>query len=137
MIIDAENSIIGRVATAVAKKALMGEEVHVVNCEKAIISGDAQKIAEKIRERRRLGQPNQGPYIQTQPFRYVRRVIRGMLPYSKPRGREAFSRVKCYESVPDMFKEEKLEKIKNTGHEKLPTTKYITIAKLCNDIRER
>ena len=137
MIIDAEKAIIGRVATTAAKQALLGEEVHIVNCEKAIIIGAPKKIAERGREKRRLGQPNQGPYIQTQPFRYVRRIVRGMLPYDKPRGKTAYEKVKCYESVPSQFKDKKLIKIKHAGGDTLPTRKHITIEKLCKEIKER
>ena len=41
MIINAENLILGRMTTYAAKKALQGEEVDIVNCEKAIITGIA------------------------------------------------------------------------------------------------
>ena len=137
IVIDAENSIIGRTATRAAKLALLGNEVHIVNCEKAVILGDAKKTAEKIRARRRLGQPTQGPFIQTQPFKYVRRIVRGMLPYSKPRGRAAYARVKCYESIPEALAQEKAIKVEEADKNTRAIIKYITIAQLCRDIRER
>jgi len=39
MIIDATNLIAGRLATFVAKKALLGEEIEIVNSEKAVLTG--------------------------------------------------------------------------------------------------
>ena len=37
--IDADNLILGRMATTAAKSALAGENVVIVNCEKAIVTG--------------------------------------------------------------------------------------------------
>jgi ribosomal protein L13 len=39
LIVDATQQIVGRLASKVAKASLMGHTIHVVNCEKAIISG--------------------------------------------------------------------------------------------------
>ena len=39
--IDAENSVRGRVASYAAKQALGGNEIIVLNSEKALISGDS------------------------------------------------------------------------------------------------
>ena len=44
MIIDASNLILGRLATFVAKQALLGEQVFIANCEKSVISGDKANI---------------------------------------------------------------------------------------------
>ena len=33
MIVDANNLVLGRLATVVAKKGLLGEKVDVINCE--------------------------------------------------------------------------------------------------------
>ena len=38
-IYNGESMILGRLAARVAKDALLGEEVKVVNCDKVIISG--------------------------------------------------------------------------------------------------
>ena len=38
-IYNGEGMLLGRLATRVAKDALLGEEVQVVNCEKIIVSG--------------------------------------------------------------------------------------------------
>ena len=43
-IIDGQETILGRLASNVAKMALQGEEVAVVNCEKVIITGTRKNI---------------------------------------------------------------------------------------------
>ena len=49
-IIDGKNAILGRMASYVAKEALKGEEVVVVNCEEVIITGNKKDIKEKSEE---------------------------------------------------------------------------------------
>ena len=51
MIIDASDMILGRLATYVAKKALLGEKVDIVNCEKAVITGNKKSVFEKYKKR--------------------------------------------------------------------------------------
>ncbi len=104
MIINAEGHILGRLCTFVAKKALLGEDVIVVNAEKAVISGNKDVIFRKELEKlkiRNLGNPRKGPFHQKRPDRFVRRSIRGMLPWKKSRGREAFKRIMVYIGIPE------------------------------------
>ena len=44
MIVDAKDLVVGRVASFCAKKALLGEEIIVINVDKAIISGNKKNI---------------------------------------------------------------------------------------------
>lgn len=131
MIIDATDSIIGRVATVVAKKALLGEEVAVVNCEKAIMVGNKQEILARYKNRRERGAPLVGPYIPRQVDRFFRRAIRGMLPYKLPRGRDAFKRVMCYRGVPKGLQDKKTETVKEASISRLTHTKYLTVKEIC------
>ena len=104
MIINAEGHVLGRLCSFVAKKALLGEEVLVVNAEKAIISGNKDMILREELEKltiKNLGNPRRGPFHQKRPDKFVRRSIRGMLPWKKPRGREAFKRVMVYIGLPE------------------------------------
>ncbi len=105
MMLDAENSVLGRLAAAAAKQALLGEEVTIINCEKAVITGDKKSVIEDRMELLEIGQPQQGPFVQRRPDMFVRRAIRGMLPRRQIRGREALSRVKCYIGVPSGISE--------------------------------
>lgn len=103
IIIDAKDLILGRLATFVVKQALMGETVHVVNAEKAVITGDKRKVLAKFKQRRNLGAPLVGPYFPRMPDRIMKRSIRGMLDYNSPRGKSAFNKIRCHIGVPSEF----------------------------------
>ncbi len=100
IVIDAKNLILGRLSTYAAKQALLGETVHVVNAEKAVITGDKKKVLAAYRRKRELGAPLIGPFHLRMPDRLVKRCIRGMLDYKAPRGKDAFARIKCHIGVP-------------------------------------
>ena len=128
MIVDANNQVLGRLATYVAKQALSGESVNVINCEKVLISGDRSKVFEKIRHSRNdRGEPFHGPFISRMPDRLVRRMIRGMLPFKQARGREAFKRIMCYMGVPKEFEGKDAVKPKGADASKLPNLKFVRI----------
>lgn len=129
--IDATDAIVGRLASYVAKQALLGNAVNIFNCENAVISGKPSAIHEKYRHRIfDTGQPNKGPFISRMPDRFVRRIIRGMVEHKQGRGKEAFDRIMCYLGVPVAFKDRKLVKVAKEVSE-LPNLKYQTIGELC------
>jgi len=98
---DAEGQVVGRLASRVAKEALKGKSVFIVNAEKAVITGSKEFVIKFFREKVERGDPYHGPFYPRIPDRMLRRIIRGMLPYKKPKGKEAFKRVKVYNSVPE------------------------------------
>ncbi len=110
-VIDASDTILGRLATQVAKKALKGEEVVIVNSEKAVISGKKNYIFNKYLERRNRGTPQKGPFYPSRPDMIVRRTIRNMLPHKTERGRKALKNVNVFISVPEEFKKTDIKKI--------------------------
>jgi large subunit ribosomal protein L13 len=129
--IDAEGCIVGRVASAAAKAALLGDKVAVLNCEKAVISGSREGILEDMKYHfSRTGRPTKGPFMQRVSDRFVRRIITRMLPRSKSRGREAVSRVLCYTGIPAQFKDKKLEKVAGSEQSKLPSQRFMTISQI-------
>ena len=132
MIIDATNLILGRLGTYVAKKALLGEKIEIVNCENSVVTGDRDKVFGHYNKSYKRGTPAKGPFVRKMPDRFVKRSIRGMLPYKKERGRIAFEGIKCHIGVPESFKNEKFDTIKNASLEKLPNLKYIKIKDICN-----
>ncbi|MBL7148006.1 MAG: 50S ribosomal protein L13 [Nanoarchaeota archaeon] len=134
MIINAENLIVGRLSTYAAKKALLGEKVDIVNCEKAVITGKKQEIIKHYKQKVDRGTPFKGPFIPRRPDMFVRRIIRGMLPYKKERGKKAFKNIMCYISIPDTFKNEKLETIKKADMGKLTNLKYIQVQDLVKQL---
>ena|SRR3989344_5222268 len=130
MIIDGTNLILGRLATYVAKKALEGESVIIVNCENIVVSGRKKQIIGLYNERLNRGDAYKGPFFPKMPDRIVRRTIRGMLPYTQERGAKAYKRVKVFMGVPDSYKNQKIETVTTADAKKLTTLKFITI----NDI---
>jgi len=116
MIIDATKTPLGRISSFAAKKALQGNDVIIINCEKAIITGSKKNYEKKIKEtRRKIGVTQQGPKISLVSEKIVKRTIRGMLPdHREGRGRVAFKRIKCYTGVPKEFEKIKPITIKNT-----------------------
>ncbi len=129
-IIDASDLIVGRMATKIAKLALQGETIAVINCEKAGYSGNPKIILEKISKKRDMGGPFHGPFYPRQPDRIVKRVIRGMLPYKTTRGRAALARVKCYLGIPIALQDKESETIQTAINDKLVHTKFTRIEKL-------
>ena len=98
-VIDARDCILGRVASQVAERALDGERIAVVNAERAVVTGRENDVVEKFRARREQGS-DRGPMYPKRPDRILKRSIRGMLPYKRPRGREAFENVRVYVGDP-------------------------------------
>jgi len=137
MIIDATNLILGRLASLAAKRALEGENIIIVNSEKAIISGKKDVVIKKYRERVKRGEPLKGPYFPTMPDRMLRRAIRGMLPFKRDRGRTAFKKVMCYISVPDEYKNQKLETFNEVSISRLKMPHSITLETLSKQLRNK
>jgi len=131
IIIDATNQIVGRLAAFAAKRALMGDTVSVINAEKAIVSGKPSVVLEEAKRHHRMGVPRKGPFFSKMPDRYVRRIIRGMLPHKFPRGREAYARTLCYIGTPVELQGQKAVLPKGASLEKLPSRNYVTIGKVC------
>jgi len=134
IVIDATDKIVGRFASYVAKQALLGKEVVVVNCEKAILSGAKKVVVKKWQERVDMGQPQQGPFVQRSPDKFIRRTIRGMLPYKQQKGKEAFVRVMCHIGVPENMKESQYTEITGADRNKLPNLKFVTVGELCKEL---
>ncbi|MEK6875391.1 MAG: 50S ribosomal protein L13 [Nanoarchaeota archaeon] len=126
-VIDGTNAILGRLASYVAKQALNGEEVTIVNCEKVIITGNRENIQREFQAtRERVGSGQKGPKISRVAEKVVKRTIRGMLPnYRRGRGKEALGRIRCYNGLPKEF--EGVKKIL-AGKEK--TGKFIEVKEM-------
>ncbi len=111
-LIDLKGAVVGRAATRIAKRLLNGEEITVVNADRAIITGSKKQIVERYRNKRNLGgMRGKGPYFPRMPDRLFRRIVRGMLPYKKSTGRDAFKRLKVYMGVPKEFEGKESERI--------------------------
>jgi large subunit ribosomal protein L13 len=133
--IDATGLIVGRLGSYAAKQAMLGHSINILNCEKAVMTGDKAQIAESYRYLiRETGQPQKGPFISRLPDRFVRRQIRGMLPHKKPRGEEAWKRILCHIGVPAEFKGKKLQTLDFAHSKHRTTSKITTIQDICKAI---
>ena len=130
MIIDGQDLIVGRTATIIAKKALMGENVGLVNCEKMVITGGKKEVIGKFQRKKSMGVPSKGPFQPRRPDMLVKKIIKGMLPHKKPRGRDALKKILCYIGVPDEFKDKKPVEIVGASMSKLPNLKFVSLLDL-------
>jgi large subunit ribosomal protein L13 len=132
-IIDAKGLILGRMASNVAKRLLQGERVIIINSEKAAISGRKHSIVKDAKKFLEVGHPKKGPYHPRRPDKIVSRTIRGMLPRRKPKGLQAYKRLRVYLGLPMEFANENAQTIIEASADKLKSP-YITIGELAREI---
>ena len=129
-IINADGLILGRLASNVSKRLLSGEDILIVNTEKAIISGSKLSTFEEYKSQVNRGSKEKGPYYPKRPDQILKRTIRGMLPYKRKYGRSAHSRLKVYVGVPYELQNESFETIKDARMSRLSTIKYMRLGDL-------
>jgi len=132
-IINADGLILGRMASIIAKRLLSGEKIIVVNAEKAVISGKKNTVVGEVRKFLEIGHPGKGPHHPRRPDEIVRRTIRGMLPRRKPKGQQAYKRLRVYIGVPEELKEKEFETIPEVNASKLRCP-YIRVSDLAREI---
>lgn len=133
---DATDQILGRLSSVIAKDLLNGEKVMVVNCEKAVMSGNPRFTVSTYLERISRGDIKHGPFFPKTPDRIFRRAVRGMLPRKKAKGRVAFKNLKAFIGIPEEFKNKSFDKIKAKDASMLKT-KYITLGEISAAIGAR
>ena len=132
VVVDARNCILGRVASEVAQRALDGERVAVINAEDAVVTGNEESTMETYRTRADLGS-DRGPHYPTRPDGIFKRAIRGMVPYKKARGREAFESVRVY--VGDPFDEgDEAVVIEGTSLDRLSNIKFTSLGEVSENL---
>jgi large subunit ribosomal protein L13 len=132
-IIDAEGLILGRMASVVAKRLLNGERIEIVNAESAVVSGKKKMVIKERKDFLEVGGPTKGPFHYRRPNAIIRRTIRGMLPRRKPRGREAYGRLKVHIGVPREFNGVERESLPDATVERLKE-RYITVGEIAKNI---
>jgi large subunit ribosomal protein L13 len=136
IVIDATDQILGRLASFAAKNALGGNTVIVLNAEKAVISGRKSNIVEEAMRRlktRTLANQTTAPVHQRRPDMYLRRVVRGMLPWKKAKGKAAFHRVLVFMGVPEEYANKHAAKVPDADASKLRSP-YMTLGALADEI---
>lgn len=132
-VLDATDQVLGRFASVVAKRLLNGEEIHVVNAEKALITGGKTALFEEYHQKTHMGSTasrmrGKGPYYPKRPDRILHRVVRGMLPYQTPHGRAAFKRLRVYMGVPAEVAGHKAERVAEAAE--VRTARFIRLGEL-------
>jgi len=126
MVVDARDCILGRVASIVAEEALDGTSIAVINAEQAVITGSEEDVMSVYRTRRDVGSDS-GPYYPKRPDGIFKRAVRGMLPYKKPRGREALENVRVYVGNPH---DEDGEILEDTSLDRLSNIKFVQLGEV-------
>ena len=105
IVVDGNNMVLGRLASIVAKELLNGNRIIVVNVDKTVVTGSNRKsildnFLKKLQVRSNVNPRRHGPFVSRSPEGIFRRVVRGMLPRRKSKGREAYKRLSVYRGYP-------------------------------------
>jgi large subunit ribosomal protein L13 len=128
IIIDAQGAVFGRLCSFAAKKVLEGSEIIIVNSEKAVITGNKPNIIQRyLALRASGGHSSKRPRYTKIPYYMIKRGIRGMLPDHRGGiGKQALSRIRCYDNIPEEFKDKKMERMEGTKNSKFITLKELS-----------
>ncbi len=129
-VIDAKNLILGRMASTVAKRLLAGEEINIINAERAIISGRKDTTFDRYKRYVDRGSREFGPRFPRRPDQIIARTIRGMIPHTRMTGREAYNRLKVYIGVPPELGKEQAGTVEDASITRLSTSNYTVLGDL-------
>ena len=107
-LVNAEGLIVGRMCSKVAKRLLNGEEVIILNAEKAVFSGKKKSKVAEAHVFLEVGAPRRGPFHYRRPDRFLRKAVRGMVPYKQPKGKNAYKRLKVFMGIPLELKDQQM-----------------------------
>jgi large subunit ribosomal protein L13 len=110
-VIDADGHVMGRLSSKVAERLLKGEEVIIVNAERAIITGKREMVFAEYKQRKDRGKIMRGPFYPRRADLILKKSVKGMIPFKTPTGREAYKRLKVYVGIPKEYSSAKLEKV--------------------------
>ena len=132
-VIDAGGLILGRMASNIAKRLLMGEHIIIVNAEKTVLSGKRTSKVAEAKVFLEVGGVGRGPYHYRRPDKIVRKAVKGMLPIRQAKGLQAYKRLQVFIGLPDSFKNQKIGTLTNAQAKKL-TCPYFTVGELAKGI---
>jgi large subunit ribosomal protein L13 len=122
-IIDVEGCVLGRAASLIAKRLLLGESIDVINAEKALVSVHS---AEDYSIASKRGGRDWGPYMPRDAALWFKRTVRGMVPRGISKGVVAMRKLRSYEGVPSKLAGKPAERI-STAKSVDSVHKYITL----------
>jgi large subunit ribosomal protein L13 len=134
--IDATGHIAGRLCSRVASEILRGKRIVVLNAEKAVLSGKRDTVIAEWKQRLELGSkvnPIYGPLHPRRPDNIMWRMVRGMVPKTKPKGTLGLKRLRVYIGVPEKYSKVTLTKFDEAMATR-PLPMYTTILELAHNI---
>lgn len=139
IIIDADSLILGRLASIVAKLMRLGIRVHVVNIEKAVLTGERKRVIEGYKLLFEV-KTHRNPYRQAihrprHPISLFKRTVRNMLPKNINKKLRLIKLVKAYVGIPQEFEGKTAYKlvdisINSSEHAKKRPRDIVTLAEL-------
>lgn len=104
-IIDGTDAVLGRLATAVAERILEGEEIVVINAEKILVTGKKETVFARYKFKDNLGEATsrKGPFYPRRADLMFKNAVKGMIPWKKTTGREAYRRLTVFVSAPEQY----------------------------------
>ncbi len=132
-LVNAEGLIVGRMCSKVAKRLLNGEEVIILNAEKAVFSGKKKSKVAEAKQFLEVGAPMRGPFHYRRPDRFLRKTVRGMLPFKQPKGKSAYKRLKVFMGVPLELKDQQMITFTEAQSTKLRGP-HFTLAEMAKEI---
>ncbi|PCN51135.1 50S ribosomal protein L13 [Candidatus Geothermarchaeota archaeon ex4572_27] len=135
LVVNAEGMVAGRLASVVAKLLLKGCRVYVVNVEKALITGKRHMVIgefmKKLQIRSKVNPRRHGPFKPRTPEGIFRRMVRGMLPRKKAKGKEAYRRLRVYRGVPPHLRGREMVTFEEAKYRKSPYgPNYMTLEEI-------
>jgi len=134
VLINAQGLIVGRLSSIVAKKLLEGEEVTIINADKAILSGSKASTFAEYKQTVDRGTKEKGPYYPKRPDAIIKRTIRGMLPYKAQRGKDAMARLTVYIGTPSEVSGKEAVTLEKASADRLSSFKYMELGELSKQL---
>jgi large subunit ribosomal protein L13 len=135
--VDATNQILGRLASIIAKKLLEGYRVYVVNVEKTVISGERRRVINSYKKLFGVT-THYNPYKTgirraRAPHNIFKDTVKGMLPTDKPKGRNAYKRLRVFIGVPRELRNREFTRFEEADVSRLKND-YIYLYELAKEL---
>jgi large subunit ribosomal protein L13 len=134
VLINAQGLIVGRLSSIVAKKLLEGDDVTIINAEKAVLSGSKAMTFAEYKQAVDRGTKEKGPYFPKRPDAIIKRAIRGMLPYKAQRGKDAMARLSIYIGLPSELQGQQAITLEKASVDRLSSYKYMELGELSKQL---
>jgi large subunit ribosomal protein L13 len=134
LVLDADSLVLGRLASVVAKLLSLGVKVHVVNVEKAVLTGDKKRVINGYKllfnVKTHKNPYRHGIHRPRNPVTLFKRTVRNMLPKDPNQRLKMLKNVKAYIGLPPEFKDSVIVKAVDLSITTRKAFKYITLAEL-------